>query len=561
MTAKFQCVHEATNNFEYVLDNTNVIGVVKASMLGKAKPPKEGTIQQCVVLWVDYSNNVVFLSNKTGDLEHITADKEISQNLVGKTGLAAKVLFKNETIFACSLKKGKNPIVFCPIQLHFNDFERAASKAVEEGQFCKLAFIHGSQCIAVLDDIRKLYQEINRKRKIDKDEKHDVVEETKKQKLEKSKDKQEEKFENPEHQIAVNLKKSNELSNNPKTKKQKLEKSKEKQEEKFENPDHKIANEISNNPKIKERKRTLSETGKVTKKSKTTPQKEEKNSDNESSSDEVENKVDSILFYEDKAPDKKAAAKVVEITPVGKVTDKKSQKTAIKSLTGVNDFWNLDLTNISKTVESSDEDEDDETKDEKTNAKKKLTTAEKFKQQREEEARLRAIEEKYADPNQLPDSVDQYDRLVLSDPNNSKHWINYMVFHLQSTEIDKARAVARRALKTINFRNSDEQINIWVALLNLELRYGNKESFNDILKEALMYNEPLKIYLRTVEIITDAQKSAELIEIIGNITKKFKTEPEVWHVSANAFFTIGMTERAQQLLHKALACLPDRDRK
>ena len=549
MTAKFQCVHEATNDFEYVLDNTEVIGIVKASILGKTKPPKEGTPQQCVVLWVDYSNKLVFLSNKSGDLEHITTDEEISKNLVGKNGLAAKVLFKNESIFACSLKKGKNPIVFCPMQLHFNDFERTASKAVEEGQFCKLAFIHGSQRIAVLDDIHKIYQEINRKRKIGKDEKP-KVEETKKLKLENPKDKQEEKFEIPETKIAGNLKKS-----------------KDKQTEKLEIPEKKIAvnlikcDEVSNNPKTKERKRTLSETGKVTKKLKAIQLQEENNSDNEISSDDVEDKEDSVLFYEDKAPDKKTAAKVVEIPPVGKVTDKKPQKTAIQSLTGVNDFWNLDLTSISKTVESSDEDEDDETKDEKTNAKKKLTTAEKFKQQREEEARLRAIEEKYADPNQLPDSVDQYDRLVLSDPNNSKHWINYMVFHLQSTEIDKARAVARRALKTINFRNSDEQINIWVALLNLELRYGNKESFNDTLKEALMYNEPLKIYLRTVEIITDAQKSAELIEIIGNITKKFKTEPEVWRVSANAFFTIGMTERAQQLLHKALACLPDRDRK
>lgn len=512
-------MNEATNDLEYVLDNTEVVGIVKSSLRTKPKPPKEGTVHQCVVLWVDYSNKLVILSNKSADLEHISADKQISQNLVGKTGINAKVLFKNESVFVCSLKKGKHPIIFCPTQLHFNDFERTASKIIEEGQFCKLAFIHGAECIAVLDDIHKLYQDINRKRKNVKDEK--VVEvETKKQKLDKSKTKPEEKL------------KESKISTKP-------------------------ASEV----KTKERKRTSSETVKVAKKTKSTPQKIEEINDNESLESDVENKKNSILFYEDKAPDKKAAAKIIEVSPVAKIADKKPQKPEIKSLTGVDGFWNLNLTNISKTADSSDEDEENETKDEKTNVKKKLTAAEKFKQQREEEARLRAIEEKYADPNQLPDSVDQYDRLVLSDPNNSKHWINYMVFHLQSTEIDKARAVARRALKTINFRNSDEQINIWVALLNLELRYGSKESFNDTLKEALMYNEPLKIYLRTVEIITDAQKSAELIDIIGNITKKFKTEAEVWRVSANAFFTIGMTERAQQLLHKALACLPDRDRK
>ena len=52
-----------------------------------------------------------------------------------------------------------------------------------------------------------------------------------------------------------------------------------------------------------------------------------------------------------------------------------------------------------------------------------------------------------------PESADDFDRLVLSSPNSSILWLQYMAFHLQATEIEKARAVAERALKTISFRS------------------------------------------------------------------------------------------------------------
>lgn len=57
------------------------------------------------------------------------------------------------------------------------------------------------------------------------------------------------------------------------------------------------------------------------------------------------------------------------------------------------------------------------------------------------------------DPRRQPESADDFDRLVLSSPNSSILWVQYMAFHLQATEIEKARAVAERALKTISFRS------------------------------------------------------------------------------------------------------------
>lgn len=51
-----------------------------------------------------------------------------------------------------------------------------------------------------------------------------------------------------------------------------------------------------------------------------------------------------------------------------------------------------------------------------------------------------------------PQTTDDFDRLVLQSPNSSIAWLGYMAFHLETTEIDKARAIAERALKTISFR-------------------------------------------------------------------------------------------------------------
>lgn len=65
---------------------------------------------------------------------------------------------------------------------------------------------------------------------------------------------------------------------------------------------------------------------------------------------------------------------------------------------------------------------------------------------------LLQTEQSLLDQDRLPETADDFDRLVVSSPNNSVVWLQYMAYHLHTTDIDKARAVAERALKTISFR-------------------------------------------------------------------------------------------------------------
>lgn len=83
---------------------------------------------------------------------------------------------------------------------------------------------------------------------------------------------------------------------------------------------------------------------------------------------------------------------------------------------------------------------------------KKQTKKEKELEKQKKEKELCKLEAALMDPSRQPQSADDFDRLVLSSPNSSILWLQYMAFHLQATEIEKARAVAERALKTICFR-------------------------------------------------------------------------------------------------------------
>ena len=54
-----------------------------------------------------------------------------------------------------------------------------------------------------------------------------------------------------------------------------------------------------------------------------------------------------------------------------------------------------------------------------------------------------------------PKSADDFERLVLGSPSSSYVWIRYMAFLLSMAEVAKARAVAERALETIDYRCAD----------------------------------------------------------------------------------------------------------
>ena len=68
------------------------------------------------------------------------------------------------------------------------------------------------------------------------------------------------------------------------------------------------------------------------------------------------------------------------------------------------------------------------------------------------------------------------------------------------TEIDKARQLAQRALKTIDSNEEKEKLNVWIAWLNLENSYGSQESLLEVFNKSIQYNDQKTMHLKLAEI-------------------------------------------------------------
>lgn len=103
-------------------------------------------------------------------------------------------------------------------------------------------------------------------------------------------------------------------------------------------------------------------------------------------------------------------------------------------------------------------------------------------------------------------TVQDFERLVMANLDESDTWIQFMACHLHSSEVDKARAIAKRALDTLNFRNEKGKLDIFAAWLNLENVYGTQESLMKVFGDAVRMNEPEKVFFRLVRIYIQSKK-------------------------------------------------------
>jgi rRNA biogenesis protein RRP5 len=106
-----------------------------------------------------------------------------------------------------------------------------------------------------------------------------------------------------------------------------------------------------------------------------------------------------------------------------------------------------------------------------------------------------------------PQSVSDFERLLLGQPDSSELWIQYMAFQMQLSELSKARDVAERAIKSISIREETEKMNMWIALLNLENAYGSDETVEEVFKRACQYNDAQEIHERLTSIYIQSRKN------------------------------------------------------
>ncbi|KAJ5654288.1 hypothetical protein N7490_001291 [Penicillium lividum] len=158
-----------------------------------------------------------------------------------------------------------------------------------------------------------------------------------------------------------------------------------------------------------------------------------------------------------------------------------------------------------------------------------------------------------------PQSVADYERLLLGESDSSLLWLQYMAFQLELGEVEKARTIAERALRTITMGQDSEKLNIWVALLNMENTYGDDDSLEEVFKRACQFNDPQEIYERMISIYIQSGKNEKADDLFRTAMKKkiSNQSPRFFLNYATFLFdTLAAPDRGRGLLGRALQSLP-----
>ncbi|SCV05898.1 LANO_0H17612g1_1 [Lachancea nothofagi CBS 11611] len=206
--------------------------------------------------------------------------------------------------------------------------------------------------------------------------------------------------------------------------------------------------------------------------------------------------------------------------------------------------WTTSILDQAQVDESSEEEDFTDTK--RSRHKKKKTAQD--------------VEDQTIDINtRAPESVGDFERMIMGSPNSSVVWMNYMAFQLQLGEIEKAREVAQRALKTINFREETEKLNIWIGLLNLENTFGNEVSLDEAFSKACQYMDSYVIHTKLINIYQMGHNIEKAAALFKATSKKFGSEQVgIWVSWSDFLIEQGQNDEAHQVLANALKSLPKR---
>ncbi|EFJ26457.1 hypothetical protein SELMODRAFT_451250 [Selaginella moellendorffii] len=189
---------------------------------------------------------------------------------------------------------------------------------------------------------------------------------------------------------------------------------------------------------------------------------------------------------------------------------------------------------------------------------KKKTKKEKKRLKEQREAAVRAAEEKFLQKDQPPETEDDFERLVAASPNSSYVWIKYMAYWLRLADPDKARAVADRALETINYREEMEKMNIWTAYINLENSYAPspREAVSALFERAMKYCDPKKLHLSLLGVYESTNQHEMTDALMKSMTRKFKTSTKVWLRHVSNLLGRGLSDKARKAFEQACVALP-----
>jgi len=215
----------------------------------------------------------------------------------------------------------------------------------------------------------------------------------------------------------------------------------------------------------------------------------------------------------------------------------------------------------SEGSDSEDSDSDDSDTG-ATESKRGRSSRKKAAAAAKDEASVRKRELELLDgDSHAPETVDDFERRTIASPNDSSLWVEYAVFQLSMANVEAARAVLERGLRTVVFREEKERLNLWVALINLEHKFGSKETLTGTVDRAAKNAHPKRVWLHVASVQCaaalqgSAADGAAAEASFEYMCKKFKTSKQVWTALCRYKLQAGDDAGARAVLKRSLLSL------
>ena len=225
------------------------------------------------------------------------------------------------------------------------------------------------------------------------------------------------------------------------------------------------------------------------------------------------------------------------------ITDQQEKIGLLSGIGGINETSNKmeiddDDNNNDNDIQDNDDDNDGDDNDEVNT--KHQTAAQREKKRLLTEMQIR---EKENAPSTETQSAEHYEKLILSDRNNSLNWISYASYILSNLGANAARQIFKRAIKTIDIANLQDKSNIWIAYINLEHLYGTSETFKTTVEEALEVNEKKPIYSALIKIYLNSNNYKMANEIYLLALKEYFNDVSLWKQYLKFLFNVNYSDK------------------
>jgi len=267
--------------------------------------------------------------------------------------------------------------------------------------------------------------------------------------------------------------------------------------------------------------------------------------------EEIEARVDALLARDSDEDEEEENG---ELTLLGDNNDEESEDSDSNASEDDSDSDDDDVMGMqseSRGLQWDDEKQDDSDSD--AEEEEEVAVPVRKKSRREAEAEARARETELAEGAE-PRSIDDFERMVLSEPDSGRCWTRYMAYRVAETDAVGAREVAERALKSINYRKENERLLVWKALIRLEHEHGSETSHAKVVDRAIAANDPESILVYVAELHTRAGEHNEADAAFRRAHLKVKgsLSLDTWTKRSRARLAAGDAASARSVLDRAL---------